>query len=405
MSGIQRMHTVRVGEQDSNVDFSATPGVLRFLECEEADVYGRDTERLERNLYRGDGQEYAPLRGKKSLDPIGMRLPLRGVNGNTGTAAFVSRTATEAGILFDSIIAAAVDPSGVGNTATAGAGDTTGLTMTSGVNYANGGFVLLPTSTGTWAREIASGGGTANLVLDRKVTGVLTNPTTILRGAGWLLGSSTSMHRHLYIDGEGEWGRRTNFGCMSNLEMDFAEGEKVGLSMSWMPTDWSGPAKASPSFSAPSAGEYIVNLGASFWIADAPFILKNAKLTLGYTIQPRVTVNGPNGVSGYIVTRKQPVLSGTFYVGDNASFGELKDITTAPTLQSFQGLDVDAGEVPTTRDIAMQIGNQGTGALYLRIPAAAMSGRYAADNGVDVFNFEARATRPSSGSALRLAVF
>lgn len=407
MSGLQRMQTCRVGKQASATDVSTTaPGTLVFIEPESISGVGGDTVRIERNLYRGDNQEHSYLRGAKSLDAIAITQLLKGVSGNTGTAAFTSLTTTEHGHMFESIWGAAVsDPSGVGSTATAGAGGANTLTMTSGTNYDDGRGVLFTTSTGTWAREIESGGGTANLVLDRVTTGVLTNPTTILRGAKSVLASSTNMHTPLYIDVEGEWGRRTYGGCYSSLDLDFAEGQPVKMSTSWMPTDWAGPAKANPTFSQATAGGEIVNIGASFWIGDSVFLLRGAKLSLGYTIVPRATVNGANGVHGYVITRKQPVLTGSLYVGSNAAFGELADLSGTPTLQSLQGLDMDPGEVPTTRDIAFQVGTQGTAAIYVRIPAAQFSGSFSQDNGIDTFNFTAKACRPSSGSMLRFHAF
>ena len=406
MSGLLRMSTVRVGKMASATDITTTaPGTLVFLEPEACETYGRDTMRLERDLYRGDNQEHVAIRGPKNLDAIAMTLLMKGIAGNTGTATFVSLTATEHGHLFESIFGGAVsDPVGVGNTATAGA--TPNLTMTASTNYDDGRGVLFATATGTWAREIVSGGGVGPLVLDRAYTGAVTNPTTVLRGARSTLLSSVNMHTPLYIDGEGEWGRRTYGGCYSSLDMDFTEGQPIKLSMSWMPTDWTAPAKATPTFTQASAGSHVVNIGASFHIGDSPFLVKGAKLSLGYTMQPRATVNGANGVLGMVVTRKQPVLSGTLYVGSNAAFGELADLSGTPTLQSLQGLDVAAGLTPTTRDISLQVGTAGTQAIYLRIPAAEFRGAFAQDgNGVDVFNFTARATRPAAGSMLRLHVY
>lgn len=404
MSGLERMTTVRLGLQASATDVSTTaPGTLVFIEPESLTGVGADTVRIARDLRRGDNQEYASIRGPKSLDAIGITTLLKGVASNTGTAAFTSLTATDHGHMFESIFGAAVsNPSGVGNTATAGAGGANTLTMTAGTNYDDGRGVLFTTSTGTWAREIVSGGGTADLVLDRTTTGVLTNPTTILRGAKSTLTSSTNMHTPLHIDVEGEWGRRVYGGCYSSMDLDFTEGQPVKMTTSWAPTDWTAPAKANPTFSQASAGSYIVNIGASFWIGDSAFLLKGAKLTLGYTMVPRTTINGANGMHGTVITRKAPVLTGTLYVGSNASFGELADLSGTPTLQSLQALDADAGEIPTTRDIALQVGTQGTAAIYIRIPAAEFAGSFGQDNGMDVFNFTATATRPSSGSMLRM---
>lgn len=400
------MKRVQFAKQ-STTDF-VTIGTPIFLETEACDVEPRDTTRLERNLYRGDNQEFSSVVGPKALDPIAMTLLLRGVSGNTGTTAFASATTTEIGQLLDCILGAAVDPSGTGSTATADS--TPDLTMTSGTNYADGDGVLFATDTGTWAREIVSGGGTSTLTLDRAFTGNVTNPTTILRGAHWSVSNSSSMHTHAAIRGYGELWERTYVGCMSNLELDFTEGQIVKAMMSWIPTDWSDTTVAT-SFSAPTAGSHIVNIGGTFNIGDSVFLLKGAKLNLGMTIVPRTTVGGPNGVQGYMVTRVQPTLTGTFYVGSNSSFGEINDSTGTPRLNSLtqtandSGTAITAGTAAATYDIALQVGTAGTQALYLRMPAAEFSGRVQQDNGLDVFNFTAKATRPPSGSPLRVFLF
>lgn len=411
MSALTRMMTVRVAKHSSTTAFdSASIGSTQFVEPEgEPGFMPKDTARIERDLYRGDNQEYASIRGPKSLDAMALTMLVRGISGNTSTAAFTATTSNDLALLLDCIFgAASTDPSGVGSTATAGVGATPNLTMTSGTNYPNGGMVLFPTTStgaGFFAREIVSGGGTTTLVLDRQYTGTVANPTTIVRGAVWTLQSSTNMHTHLYIDAEGENWRRLYTGCMSGLDLDFSEGQAVKASMSWQSSDWTGPAKASPAFSAPTTGSHIVNLGSQFYIGDSKFLLKGAKLSLGYTMQARATTTGDNGMLGYVVTRKQPVLSGTLYVGSNAAFGELADLSGTPTIQSLQAVDTVAGGVPTTRDIALQVGTTGAQAMYLRIPAAEFSGSFGTENGVDVFNFEARARRHTSGSMLRLGLF
>lgn len=409
MSDLARMLSVVFAKQSSATVFDAASiGTAFSLEPESCEVMPRDTVRLERNLVRGDNQEYASVIGPKALDPIAMTLLMRGVSGNTGTSAFASATTTEIGQLLDCIIAAAVDPSGAGSTATAGA--TPNLTMTSGANYANGDGVLFATSTGTWAREIVSGGGTSTLVLDRAYTGTVSNPTTILRGAHWLLTPATSMKTHGFIRAKGEHWERSYAGCMSSLDLDFSEGQVVKASMSWQPTDWT-DTTVGTAFSAPTAGSHIVNIGATFMIGDTAFLLKGAKLTLGYTISPRTTVVGPNGIQGYVVTREQPVLTGSLYVGSNSSFGEINDSSGTPRINSLtqttndSGTAITAGTAAATYDISLQVGTAGSQAMYLRMPAAEFSGKVAQDNGVEVINFSAKATRPSSGSALRLFLY
>lgn len=407
MSDLSRMLLVQAAKHTSSTAFAASEiGTLFFLECEAIDALPRDTVRIERNLYRGDNKEYASIRGPKSLDPISMTIPVRGVSGNTGTAAFASATTTELGQLFESVFgAAATDPSGSGESATGGTGSSSQVTLASGANYANNGGILFANTDGTvFARQIVSGGGTGTLTLDRDFTGTAAT-STVVRGARYTVTSSTSMHTPMFFRVEGENHRRDYVACYSSLDLDFTEGQAVKASFSWMPTDWSDNAEANPSFSAPTAGSYIVNIGGLFYIGDSAFLLKDAKLSLGCEYVPRTTITGANGIHGHICVRKRPVLTGRMYLGTNASFGEIADSSGTPSLNSMQALDVAAGVAPTTRDISLQVGSLGSQAMYVRIPAAEFSARVVDDGGVEMIEFSARATRPSSGNLLDLFLF
>lgn len=414
MSDLSRVMTVKAAKHSSTTTYAtADVGTAYFLDFDSCDAMPRDTDRIERNLGSGDNMEFASIRGAKKLDPIGMTIAARGVSGNTGTAAFASATTTELGQLLDCVIGAATDPSGAGEAATGGTGSSSQLTFTAGTNYAGGGGVLFANTGGqVFARQIVSGGGTTTVTLDRGFTGTAA-AANVVRGARYTLSSSTSMHTHLQLDAEGSNWRRVYDGCMSGLDIDFAEGQPVKFNFSWLPTDWTDSAEANGAYSAATAGSYIVNLGGLFYIGDEAFLLKDAKLSLGYTIVPRVATSGTNGVYGYVVTRKAPVLTGKLYVGTNETFGELSDSGTTPDLNTFQGLDQNPGEVISTKDISLQVGSggattaatAGTRTMYVRIPAAEFSGKFANDNGLEVFEFSARATRPASGNMLDLFLF
>jgi hypothetical protein len=415
VSDLSRMLTMKFAKHSSSTVFdSASIGTAFFLEPESCEAMPRDTERLERNLYRGDNMEYASIRGTKKLDPVTMTLLGRGVNGNTGTSAFAAAEYTELGQLLDCVIGASTDPTSSGESATGGTGSSSQLTFASGTNYPAGCGVLFANTSGqVFARAIVSAAEPPTTVtLDRDFTGTAA-AATVVRGARWSLDPATSMHTHAYLQAEGENWRRNYSGCMSGLDIDMPEGQPVKFNFSWQPTDWSDSAEANGSFTAPTAGDFIVNVGGLFYIGNSAFLLKEAKLSLGYTIVARATQAGQNGVLGYVVTRKMPVLSGKLYMGVNASLGEIADSSGTPSLNSMQGVDVNPGVVVTTRDISLQVGTGGATtaataggrSMYMRMPAAEFRAKLAAENGQEVIQFEAHARRPSSGSPFELFMF
>lgn len=414
---ISRIQSLQFGKHASTTDFTATPGTLVYLEPQSADVMPRDRRRIERDQLRNDNDNAPEILGPKSTDAISVGLLLRGVSGNTG-GALTSATATEVGPLLDCISgAAATDPSGAATTVTGDTGSSSTLTVTSGTNVANGVGVLFDTTVSSASvkvvREVVSGGGTGTLVLDRDwADGAPGSDNVLYRSCYWTFSPATSKHTHGYIRAEGEDWRRDYSGAMSSLTLSVTEGEPVAFSTSWMPTSWADTAEENGTFTAPTAGAYVMGVDSGLWIGDDKVLLKSAEVDFGHVIAPRGTVNGTDGLHGHLVTRKQCVIKGRLYFGvGGLSFGELADSTGNISLNKIQGLTTSggsattAGTVASTYDIALQVGNTATQAMYLRLPAATFRGRLVEENGIEMCDVEIHARRPSSGAPVRLHLF
>lgn len=407
---ITRMTSVQFAKHSDASSYGASAiGSLYFLEPFEADVYPRDRVRLERRLNRPSNHPLAEVLGPKSLDALAISLYVRGFSANTG-GALDAQTETEAGQVLDVISGGtSTDPSGTATTTTGGTGSSGTLTVTSGTNIANGVGVLFQTDGDPVVREVVSGGGTGTLTLDRDFSGTVTNGGVLARSAYWTFDPAVSRHTHGFIRAEGEDWRRDYAGCLSGGTISVAEGERAVLSTSWLPTTWADNAEANPSFTAPTAGAYVMGVNCGLWIGDDKLLIKNAELDFGHTIVARATANGSDGVFGYVVTEKMPVLRCRAYHGTTGlTFGEIADSTGNFSMNKAQGLTssagsaTSAGQVASTYDIAWQVGNIATGCMYVRMPAATVRGRVVDDNGIECVDLEIHATSPSSGSPMRL---
>lgn len=409
---VTRMISVQFAKHTDATTFSSSGiGTPYFLEpTTMPDPFPRDVERTERVLHRPSNHQLAEVRGRKNLDPIQIPLLLRGFSVNAG-AALDAQTETEVGQLLDVISGGtSTDASGTATTTTGGTGASSTLTVTSGTNVANGVGVLFQTDGDPVVREVVSGGGTSSLTLDRDYTGTVTNGGVLARSCYWTFDPAVSRHTHGFLRLEGEDWRRDYTGCMSDLQISVEEGQPATFSTSWMPSSWADNAEANPSFTAPTAGAYVMGVNCGLWIGDDKYMIKNASLECGHTIVPRVTMTASDGVLGYVVTAKMPVIKCRVYHG-TTSLGELADSTgnfsmnKAQALTNSSAASTSAGQIVSTYDIALQVGNIATGAMYVRMPAATVRGRMVDDNGMECMDLEIHATAPSSGSPMRLHIF
>jgi hypothetical protein len=363
-------------------------------------------------LIASDGRRHKRVHGARDIGPINIGMEFRGMSNPTGGAVTVQNVMEQARMLDSFFGTAAAAISGAATTANGGSGASAQLQVVSGTNIADGDMVLFRTGSATGPvvmRQVISGGGTGTLTFDRVYTGTPFNTGTVHRAGRWDLSTSSTHHTHGYFRAEGESYRRDYYGCFcDSLTISIPDSGPVAFDSVWMPTDYADVAEASPSYSAPTAGQPVVASACDFRVGGTAFFLRNAKLTLSNGAIPRASTTGPNGVQGYVAGSKTNVmLEGEMYVGDGTSpsAGELVDGSGTPSLNSLLGDTDDVGDEVTSRDISISVGGAENAAFYVRIPAADLRGSVADSGGLAVYRFQAYATAPSSGSAFRLGVY
>lgn len=403
MTDVLRQLALSFGLHSTAYDYSSTPGTVVQLQppTMPTGVLRRQRTAIDRPNYAVDGRRFAHAWGAKDLSPIEITLDMKGSSSTGGATTW--QTSMDSALMLDSIFgAAAAASSGAATTCSGTAGAT--LTVTSGASIANGDMIVFSTSAGTFAREVTSGGGTTTLTLDRAASGTASG--TVYRMARWNWSTSITDHVHGYIRAELPNSRTDFFGCAPQQLRIAVSSGIVRLETTWLPTDWDDVAEANPSFSEASAGEPIIGVGAKFLWGAVEYLVKNLSITAATGAVPRETHNGVNGVSGYVCSDKTSVvIEGELYLGDNAgAFNEIVDDSGSLKLEDFTGDALQAGDVPGTADIAIQLGRAAGRCAYLRLPAASLRGSVQDSGGLAVVRFQAHATAPASGSPFRLGI-
>lgn len=395
MTTVNRLLSLRHGINAAVNTFGTVPATMTLPLQPRASVPSllpRQRTPIDRPLYVVDGRRLPQIQGIKDVGAIDLPLEFKGVSGNTGAAVAAWEAVMEQGTLLASIFGAVgTATSGAATTCSGTAGAT--LTVVSGTNIPDLSMILFTTTTGTFIRQVVSGGGTTTLTLDRSASGTASG--TVVRLGVYSVAPSTTDHKGIWFDAEWtEFRRRYNDCAPSSLKLGFPNSGLVTMDSTWLPNDWSDQAEADPAFSAPTAGNPIVISAATFMIAEVAYMLRNATLTIDNGTQVRETMAGANGVQGAVCADKTNImLEGELFIGGNSgSIGELVDDSGTPTLDSFLGSDAVAGSAITTRDIALQVGTVAGGCMYLRLPAADFRGQVVEGGAFTVFKFSAMAT-------------
>lgn len=413
MTDVARLVNLTYGINASATTIGTAPGSFAPLlpRSTPASFFPRSRAVIERPLANTDGRRLARLQGVKDIAELALPLEFKGVNNNTGIGVTTNwESSLEQGNLLASLFGgvAALTTTGAAPTVSSGSG--TSLTVSSNV-IANNDIILFTTSVGTEVRQVASGGGTTTLTLDRAMLGTATAATTVYRAARYTMATATTIHTPVWFDAEGENWRRRYSDCQpSSMVLNIPNAGLVEADFSFMPNDYADNAETpTPSFAAPTAGSPVVSGGSAFFIGSGvspvAFMLRNARLTVNVGMVMRETTTGINGVRGGVATDKSNImLEGELYVGDNGgSIGELVDDSGTPTLDSILGTDAATGAGITTLDLCLNVGTVAGAALYIRIPAADVRSTGVREGGpFAVLPFQAMAT---GASPLTLGVF
>lgn len=410
MTDVARLVNLTYGINASATTIGTAPGAFATLlpRSTPASFFPRTRQAIDRPLASVDGRRFARVLGPKDVGELSLPLEFKGVDTNTGGAVAAWEAKMEQGNLLASLFGGvATATTGAAPTVVSGSG--TALVASSTV-IANNDILLLTTSVGTEIRQVASGGGTANLTLDRALVGTATASSTIIRGGRYTMATATTIHSPVWFDAEGENWRRRYSDCQpSSLVLNVPNAGLVEADFAFMPNDWSDETDGSPSFSAPTAGSPIVSGGSGFFIGSNAFMLRNARLTVNVGMAMRETTTGANGIRGGVAADKTNImLEGELYVGSNTgAIGNAQDDSggagVSPFLNDILGDGFSAGTVATTQDIMLSVGSAAGAALYVRIPAADIRSPGVREGGAfAVLPFQAMAT---GASPLTLGVF
>lgn len=421
MSELTRIHFLQYGKHSAANDWTTTPGSLKFLRPTNNPVIDTGYENVARDYQTGNNENLAALRGIQRLSISDVSAAIHGLSGGgAGDATDSSSLDTCLSEAFECLTGStATNNAGDTSDGTQGAADTLTVTGAPASPISDGGAVLIKgNSSGKYvAREVVSQSTpVADLVyqLDRTITddSGASDPATasdvVYAARTYVVSNSVENPIHLYFDSETEGGRQKIFGAMSSASLSFPAGGSSVMNMSGIQmTKWENAAKANPTYSEPTRGNQIIVGDCPFWIKDAGgtntlFQAFDFDLDMGNQVASRRNEGGENGVSGYVVSNRMPVLTGKIRAGALVSPDEM----TQAEMEAFRGADKFS---ITTADIGLQMGRDAGAAAYIRMPNARLDFVRADENGQRVYQFTATASESSNQAsvpgALRIHIF
>ena len=408
MTDILRLQTLRYALHTNASTFTGTPGSLFPLQITDdgASFLPRQRTPIERPLKSLGGRRYPHIRGAQDTADVSVALEMKGVNSNTGAAVATWETKLEQGYLLQSLFGTAA-PATTGAAPTiAAAGHTpaTGVVaFTAAANVQNGAVIAFSTASGLQIGRVESGGGasTTSVTLQHPYSGAPVNASTVYRLAVYDVSDSVTGHIHAFFAAEGEDWRRDYFGC-APMSMNIAVPNTglVTMSSVFSPTTWSDVAEANPAYADPTAGNPLVNDGAIFRLDGVEFLLRNASITYNCATAMRETSSRTNGKLGGVCGTgdgKSFMIEGELYLGDASTvLPEAIDngsyTAGAPQLVSMLGSDVAAGQISTSREVALQVGTEIGGCMYALLPSADFRATMQAGGAFPVVKFQAVGT-------------
>lgn len=342
---------VKVGLQAISSIYGSAPS-LNFISPDGLLTHEANHNKLERNLVSGDNRNTAPINGRKT-GTISLALRLTGLNRSSDTAATAAATNnTEVTPFLTALLG--VDPTNqTGSTVAAGT-DVDKVVVASAAGFTVGCGILVTCTVDGVATLVArtiTAINTNELVLDVDLPSVPATGSNVIAGATFKTDAAGIEHKHLYLDVQHDLTRYTYAGCLGSANIDFKEdGNYATLSTSLNATVWDNPSNHANDFVAPTVGNEIISLDAACIITDTEYTLIKASLDLGNNVTVQPAVSAANGVDGYRVISKKPVISLTVYYN--------------------KALEQALQASGSTHEVALQFGRQRGAAVLLRMPAA-----------------------------------
>ena len=379
-----RLLFLQAGKHASATDVSTASSGLVFLEPVADPGLPNDKYKVERNLLRGDGENYARTAGHRDISgQVTIDMELRGIGSGAGDGVSSSyATKSNIGLMLDTLTGAAgVDSSGE-TTHASDAGTGTSIVIDAATSLVAGGGVMVSNTTEgkLCAREIVSV-ASPTLTVDRALydddggADPALEAAVAYGSASWYVDADAVNPIHQHIRAETADMRLDYYGCAGNATLSIPTGSAPCMwSTSWNFSDLiETTADEDPTFSAQSAGVPVVAVDSQLFLGATLYDAWDLSVDLGAQVSPKPSISGANGVNGYKIDGFKPTISGKFFYSESL-------------LVTLQGT--------TAQD------------AYFRMPAGDFTASRGVENGMEIINWSALGTRPSAGNgALRIHLF
>lgn len=402
MSNLTRIQFLQYGKYANGSTWTTTPGSLKFLRPNNNPTFDFNFTYPERDFQNGLNENFAALRGPQAVAVSDVTVPLYGLSGSgAGDGVDSSTLDTSCSEAIEALTgAAATDNEGDTTDAISpGSGATLTVDAVPGSPVSDGGAVLVKSDTsGKYvAREVVSSSG-ADYTLDRVVTdddGNSDSPeasSVVYAGRSFYFDNTNSNPDHLYFDVETEGARHRMYGVYGNGALQFPAGQYASMNLTGLQlTKWDNPAKANPTYSAPTQGNEIVIVDSPLWIGNTQYMAFDFAFDFGVTSSPRRNEGADNGHSGFVRVNSMPKLTGKIRYGALTTPDEI----TEAAMEALRGSSTFS---KVTGDLSVQIGREAGACVYIRMPAAQIKFTKEDNNGQRVLGFEATATESPNQS-------
>lgn len=404
MATLRRLRTLQMGLHTSGADWTTEPVTKKFVAPESAEVR-TEFGHIERPFERGDGQGLAKLQGARVTQLQNLLVPVRGINGGAGNGT-KTNAMTKMNIAAEMLVAVtgrdAQDFTGATAHASA-AGDESELILAAPpVDLVAGAPVLIKCSDGKYHARFITAVDGASLSLSHKLrssTNAQVTPTAgeeVYAGALFATNEANGDHKHLFADAEDALGRRKLYGLLGNATFQVAAGNVLKMAMNLEGTTWDNPAKASPSYSAPTQGDHLKIVNCQLMLDDDAYMARDFAFDWGFRPEARLADDAPAGHWGFFGDFGEPTLTFRLHAG---TITAPKEVTDAYLVETLMG--------EGTRNLLFQIGRSPGGAGVLWIPAADIRATVVDEGAGKYINVTAIARAPDDGldGMVRFGVF
>lgn len=392
---LERVRLLKFGKHANALDVQTDAVTTYFLEPRNGFSITTDQETVERDLVRGDNQNYSAINGVKGTG-INFDLEARGIDGGAGTGTTANYlTKSQVGSILDCICGDVGAQDTGGETAAAGSSGTT-VELDIASNPLKALLVAGADSGQLQARVVTAGFGTTTITMNQPLVDA-TGDTPALEDAAdsseafapavWYLDADNANHVHSWFEAQGDSFARKFYGCMSNAKVTIDPGGLCLWNFEFQGTNWIDSA-GGLTFAAQDAGAPIVGLdvkvmiGGNLTSPNGRWDLLEGAVDFGMTMSPKASLDADNGLAGFKVLGFNPTITAKFYFDEDL----------------FNGL-----QQATTRELTLQIGETAGSTFLFRMGAAdARDVKQSVTDGIETIDCVFHGTRTSDTASVDL---